>query len=55
MVIADRGYDADSVRSCMRDQGAIPNIDRANRKKKYPVEEELSIANATMSSASSTS
>jgi transposase len=36
VVIADKGYDADSVRSCIRDQGAIPNIpNRANRKKKY--------------------
>ena len=36
VVIADKGYDADSVRSCIRDQGAIPNIpNRANREKKY--------------------
>ncbi len=36
VVIADKGYDADSVRSCIRSQGAIPNIpNRSNRKKKY--------------------
>src|SRR5690606_4021021 len=36
IVIADKGYDADSVRSCIRDQGATPNIpNRANRKRKY--------------------
>jgi transposase len=36
VVIADKGYDADSVRSCIRGQGAIPNIpNRANRTKKY--------------------
>jgi transposase len=36
VVIPDKGYDADSVRSCIRDQGAIPNIpNRSNRKKKY--------------------
>jgi transposase len=36
VVIADKGYDADKVRSCIRDQGAIPNIpNRSNRKKKY--------------------
>jgi transposase len=36
VVIADKGYDADSVRRCIRDQGAIPNIpNRSNRKKKY--------------------
>jgi transposase len=29
-------YDADSVRTCIRDQGAIPNIpNRGNRKRKY--------------------
>jgi transposase len=36
VVIADKGYDADRVRSCIRDQGAIPNIpNRANRKRKF--------------------
>lgn len=36
VVIADKGYDADSVRSCIRGQGAVPNIpNRANRKKKH--------------------
>ena len=36
IVIADKGYDADSVRACIRDQGATPNIpNRANRKKKH--------------------
>lgn len=36
IVIADKGYDSDSVRSCIRAQGAIPNIpNRSNRKKKY--------------------
>ena len=36
VVIADKGYDADRVRSCIRDQGAIPNIpNRSNRKKKF--------------------
>jgi hypothetical protein len=36
IVIADKGYDADSVRSCIRDHGAIPNIpNRSNRKTKF--------------------
>lgn len=36
IVIADKGYDADCVRSCIREQGAIPNIpNRSNRKRKY--------------------
>jgi transposase len=36
IVIADKGYDADTVRACIRGQGAIPNSpNRANRKKKY--------------------
>jgi transposase len=36
IVIADKGYDADRVRSCIRSQGAIPNIpNRSNRKKKF--------------------
>ena len=36
IVIADKAYDADSVRTCIRDQGAIPNIpNRGNRKRKY--------------------
>jgi transposase len=36
VVIADKGYDADSVRSCIRRHGAIPNIpNRANRKRKH--------------------
>ena len=36
VVIADKGYDADRVRICIRDQHAIPNIpNRSNRKKKY--------------------
>ena len=36
IVIADKGYDADRVRSCIRAQGAIPNIpNRSNRKKKF--------------------
>jgi len=36
IVLADKGYDADSVRACIRAQGAIPNIpNRANRKRKY--------------------
>lgn len=36
IVFADKGYDADSVRSCICAQGAIPNIpNRSNRKKKY--------------------
>jgi transposase len=35
-VLKRRRYDADSVRSCIRDQGAIPNIpNRSNRKKKF--------------------
>jgi transposase len=35
-VIADKGYDADAIRMCIRDQGAIPNIpNRSNRKTKY--------------------
>ena len=36
IVIADKGYDADRVRVCIRAQGAIPNIpNRSNRKKKF--------------------
>lgn len=36
IVIADKGYDANSVRSCIRDQGAIPNIpNKSNRKKRF--------------------
>jgi transposase len=35
-VIADKGYDADCVRACIREQCAVPNIpNRANRKRKY--------------------
>jgi transposase len=36
VIIADKGYDADSVRICIRHHGAIPNIpNRSNRKRKY--------------------
>ena len=36
VVIADKGYDVDSVRSCIREQGAVPNIpNRSNRKTKF--------------------
>jgi transposase len=36
IVLADKGYDADSVRSYIRAQGAIPNIpNRSNRNRKY--------------------
>lgn len=36
IVIADKGYDADRVRLCIRAQGAIPNIpNKSNRKKRY--------------------
>jgi len=36
IVIADKGYDADRVRLCIRAQGAIPNIpNRSNRKTRY--------------------
>ncbi len=36
IVLADKGYDAGSVRSCIRARGAISNIpNRANRKRKY--------------------
>ena len=36
VVIADKGYDADGVRACIRDHGAIPNIpNRSNRKTKF--------------------
>jgi transposase len=36
VVIADKGYDADSIRTYIRQQGAIPNIpNRSNRKTKY--------------------
>jgi transposase len=36
VVIADKGYDADSIRAHIRDQGAVPNIpNRSNRKTKY--------------------
>ena len=32
LVIADKGYDADSIRAHIRSQGAIPNIpNRSNR------------------------
>ena len=35
-VIADKGYDADNIRACIRDHGATPNIpNRSNRKTKY--------------------
>lgn len=36
VVIADKGYDADRVRACIRDQDAVPNIpNKSNRKKKF--------------------
>jgi transposase len=36
IVIADKGYDADRVRTHIRAQGAIPNIpNKANRKKRF--------------------
>jgi transposase len=36
VVIADKGYDANGVRACIRDHGAIPNIpNRSNRKTKF--------------------
>jgi len=36
IVIADKGYDADRVRSCIRHHGAIPNIpNRSNRTRKH--------------------
>ena len=36
IVIADKGYDADGVRVCIRSRGAIPNIpNKSNRKKRY--------------------
>jgi transposase len=36
VVIADKGYDADSIRTHIRYQGAVPNIpNRSNRKAKY--------------------
>jgi transposase len=36
VVIADKGYDADGVRACIRDHGAIPNIpNRSNRKTRF--------------------
>jgi len=36
VVIADKGYDADRIRSCIRGQGAIPNIpNKSNRKRRY--------------------
>ena len=36
VVIADKGYDADSIRMHIREQGAVPNIpNRSNRKTKY--------------------
>ena len=35
-IVADKGYDADSVRSCIRDHRAVPNIpNRTNRKTKH--------------------
>ena len=35
-MIADKGYDADSVRVCIRNQRAVPNIpNKSNRKRKY--------------------
>jgi transposase len=36
IVIADKGYDANRVRCCIRDHGAIPNIpNRSNRTRKF--------------------
>jgi len=36
IVIADKGYDADSIRAHIRDQGAVPHIpNRSNRNAKY--------------------
>ena len=36
VVIGDKGYDADGVRACIRDHGAIPNIpNRSNRKTRF--------------------
>jgi transposase len=36
LIIADKGYDADGVRACIRDHGAVPNIpNRSNRKTKF--------------------
>ena len=40
VVIADKGYDADGVRACIRDHGAIPNIpNRSNREDQVSLEE----------------
>ena len=36
VVVADKGYDADSIRAHIRHQGAVPNIpNRSNRNTKY--------------------
>jgi IS5 family transposase len=36
VVVADKGYDADSIRTYIRHQGAVPNIpNRSNRKTKF--------------------
>ena len=36
IVIADKDYDADSVRVCIREQGGVPHIpSRSNRKTKF--------------------
>ena len=36
IVIADKGYDADGVRACVREHGAIPNIpDRSKGKTRF--------------------
>ena len=36
IVIADKGYDADHIRACIRSQGAVPNIpNKTNRRKRF--------------------
>jgi transposase len=49
VVIADKGYDADRVRSCIRDQGAIPRSGPTGRRSSAG--RRPSIASAIMSSS----
>ena len=55
VVIADKGYDADGVRACIRDHGAIPTFPTAPTGRPSFAGRRRSIASAITSSASSTS
>ncbi len=35
IVIADKGYDADHIRACIRSQGAVPNIPNKTNRRIY--------------------